>query len=301
MLIPANDSDEEILCSLTSGQSISLKPLLNKKVFKTRIIPLICKLYCVRDLRIRLMLLQYLPNYAPLLSKPCLRQLVLPQILVAMKDSNDELVSLTFKAISLLVDIFGASVVLGPRLKLFSSGIPKRQEFKEDGHTSALVNPIISETIDLDTDMDKVVDQSNGWSQKSSNSEDNQMVIVVNSETALETNNQIEGNTNFSSISCEKSSKIKRNSNIRNDFDIKELDFKIESNEIDSLFSDMEPVFKFSQNNNLILKCWTPLRIQSTLPLCLQQMKTIQKRSDGLIQNGIISGTEKTISGKEWQ
>jgi len=254
-LIPANDSDEQMDYVLTSGEMISLKPLLNKKVFKTRIIPLICKLYCIRDLRIRSLLLQYLPNYASFISTACLRQLVLPQILIAMKDTNDELVALTFKAISHLVTIFGANVVLGPRLKLFTNGIPKH--YINDGtEVESVTSSDIRESPEVDQIDDHTIAQNqlNGWTETETASESNGNIgisvetLETNSDNKSDIPREVEKSVNAMTVKAlpKKSTPL-----LQNDFDIKELDFKFEDNEIDNLFSDMEPVFKFG-NKHLI-------------------------------------------------
>ena len=253
VLIPGSDSSEEMLCTLTSGQSISLKPLLRQKVFRTRIIPLICKLYCVRDLRIRLLLLQYLPNYAPFISKSCLRQLILPQILLAMKDSNDELVSLTFRSISLLVDIFGASVVLGPRLRLFTNGIPKVYSSSEDLNVKPLDLNISESSVPNNLSKERgnyEFKEKFECNSLTSNASERSSVSDEESQFGHNDQSQVESEVKPSDTKPEiASSKTKRYANIRNDLDIKELDFNLESNQIDDLFSDMEPVFKFNKNN----------------------------------------------------
>ncbi|CAG2107246.1 unnamed protein product [Medioppia subpectinata] len=229
MLIPANDSDEEMQYVLTCGETITLRPLMNKKVFKTRMIPLICKLYCIRDLRI-----------------------LLPQILIAMKDSNDELVSLTFKAISHLITIFGANVVLGPRLKLFTNGIPKHNYANNEGsEVESLVGSDTPESLIVDKSDVKIIAQ-NGWSETDGLSESNGKTSIsvetleTQSDNKTDMNKEVEKQSNGVKVKTIAKKDIPL---IRNDFDIKELDFKVENNEIDDLFSDMEPVFKFGKKH----------------------------------------------------
>ncbi len=264
ILIPAYNESEEMLYELTSGESITLRPLLNKNIFKMQIIPLICKMYCVRDLQIRLLLLQYLPNYAKLISKGCFRQFILPQILLGIKDSNDELVSLTFKAMSHLVNIFGSSLVLGQRVKLFSSGIPKINQLNDGLGVEPIVNNINSESVMLQTispdgreNVTKVMvrndfDGWDDWEQDSSNNEViNENINKTMSDSLQTQTMNISNNSKNNDLSTSITPKANtiRNNTIRNDLDIKELDFKLENNEIDILFSDMEPVFKFGKHS----------------------------------------------------
>jgi len=258
ILIPAYNENEEILYELTSGESITLRPLLNKNVFKMQIIPLICKMYCVRDLQIRLLLLQYLPNYAPLISKACLRQFILPQILLGIKDTNDELVSLTFKSLSHLINIFGASFVLGARVKLFSSGIPKLNELSNELFVESIANTTIAKSVTLQRsspdgreNITKIetlneFDDWGDWGQDSGNTNDNKTI-----NDSLQTEQTIEV-VKYKSDNTLNPLQNKTNGNInkiRNDLDIKELDFKLDNNEIDVLFSDMEPVLKFCKHD----------------------------------------------------
>ncbi|KPM07273.1 Protein kinase-like protein 15 [Sarcoptes scabiei] len=114
---------------LTNGATIKLCPLIDDKNFTECIMPHIINLYFVHDLRVRMLLLQFLPHYGPLISKNCLRKILLPQILLGIKDSDSELVALTFRAIAILIDIFGAIPVLGGgsnRAKYFSSDTTDR-------------------------------------------------------------------------------------------------------------------------------------------------------------------------------
>ena len=56
---------------------------------------------------------------------PVLEEDILPQLLLGMKDTNDELVTATLKALSELVPILGARTVVGKnRRKIFVDGTP---------------------------------------------------------------------------------------------------------------------------------------------------------------------------------
>src|SRR5699024_376480 len=76
--------------TLTNGQVVRLRPLIEPTIFRHSIIPHITKLYCVHDCAIRMLLLQYLPHYGRLIPRSHLRKIILPQILLAIKDSNSE-------------------------------------------------------------------------------------------------------------------------------------------------------------------------------------------------------------------
>lgn len=103
---------------LTNGDEICLKssPLISSGLYKCQMVPLLEQLFCVHDHNIRVLLLQYLPHYVNLLVPLTrLRKLIMPQILLAIKDSSDELVALTFQALAILVKQFGVAAVMGSK------------------------------------------------------------------------------------------------------------------------------------------------------------------------------------------
>lgn len=110
--------------------------------FQTFLVPKLLEIFCVRDAQIRLLLLQHFANFAKCFTKEQLQMHILPevklilksvkkklnmklQLLVAIKDTNDHLVSVTLRTLAELVPILGASVVIGgKRAKLFNDGRP---------------------------------------------------------------------------------------------------------------------------------------------------------------------------------
>lgn len=81
--------------------------------------PKITQLFLVRDVQIRLILLDYFSAYINYFnSKEVLRDQILPQLLLGIKDTNDELVAATLKSLSELIPILGSSVVIG-KLPIF--------------------------------------------------------------------------------------------------------------------------------------------------------------------------------------
>ncbi|OTF72617.1 Protein kinase-like protein [Euroglyphus maynei] len=120
-----SQSNEENRYILTNGETITLSPFIDEQSFRDGIIPHIIKLYCVHDYKIRMLLLKYLPHYGSCISKTCLKKILLPQILLGIKDSDKELVALTFRAVASLIDLFGVRDVLGGsnRIKYFTTGV----------------------------------------------------------------------------------------------------------------------------------------------------------------------------------
>ena len=61
-----------------------------------------------------------------IIEEQCLKKILLPQILLGIKDLDKELVSLTFRSIATLIDLFGVCDVLGGsinRIRYFSTNV----------------------------------------------------------------------------------------------------------------------------------------------------------------------------------
>uniref|UniRef100_A0A6B2EGV2 Protein kinase domain-containing protein n=1 Tax=Phlebotomus kandelakii TaxID=1109342 RepID=A0A6B2EGV2_9DIPT len=91
------------------------------------IIPKLKQVFCVHDVQIRLILLEHFHKFMSLFSEEDLTGLILPQLLLGIKDTNDILVSMTLRCLADLVAILGATVVIGKnRSRLFADGRPQR-------------------------------------------------------------------------------------------------------------------------------------------------------------------------------
>ncbi|XP_055642118.1 protein-associating with the carboxyl-terminal domain of ezrin [Toxorhynchites rutilus septentrionalis] len=100
--------------------------LFAAKTFSAYIIPKIKQVFCVQDAQIRLTLLEYFPAYVDFFSKEELKEHVLPQLLLGIKDTNDVLVAKTLLCLADLVPILGSAVVIGGnRSKIFADGRPQ--------------------------------------------------------------------------------------------------------------------------------------------------------------------------------
>lgn len=100
--------------------------LFAAKIFSAYIIPKLKQVFCVQDAQIRLTLLEYFPAYVDFFSKEDLKEHILPQLLLGVKDTNDVLVSKTLLCLADLVPILGSAVVIGGnRSKIFADGRPQ--------------------------------------------------------------------------------------------------------------------------------------------------------------------------------
>ncbi|GAB0090573.1 protein-associating with the carboxyl-terminal domain of ezrin [Sergentomyia squamirostris] len=91
------------------------------------IIPKLKQVFCVHDVQIRLILLEHFHKFMSLFAEEDLTGIILPQLLLGIKDTNDILVSMTLRCLADLISILGATVVIGKnRSRLFADGRPQR-------------------------------------------------------------------------------------------------------------------------------------------------------------------------------
>lgn len=108
------------------SNSASITPIFSPETFTKYVAPKIKQLFLVRDVQIRLVLLEYFAAYMDhFQSKDELTKHILPQLLLGIKDTNDQLVAATLRCLADLVAILGSSVVIGSnRCRIFSDGKP---------------------------------------------------------------------------------------------------------------------------------------------------------------------------------
>lgn len=117
VLQPRNDCE---------SNSASVTPIFSPETFTKFVAPKIKQLFLVRDVPIRLVLLEYFAAYMDYFdSKEDLTKQILPQLLLGIKDTNDQLVAATLRCLADLVPILGSSVVIGSnRCRIFADGKP---------------------------------------------------------------------------------------------------------------------------------------------------------------------------------
>ena len=111
---------------------ISIEPFMDLNKYRTFVIPRILNLLTMHSTQIRLVLLEYFPFYIGHINdNQSLHYEILPELLVGLKDTNDELVSLTLSCLSIIVKVLGSQIVIGRRTtkenrqSIFSNNLPK--------------------------------------------------------------------------------------------------------------------------------------------------------------------------------
>jgi len=85
-------------------------------------------MFCIRDVSIRLLLLSHFSSFVHVFEADELKNHILPELLVGIKDTNDDLVCATLRALADIVPILGAATVIGGnRGKLFADGRPNKK------------------------------------------------------------------------------------------------------------------------------------------------------------------------------
>ena len=167
----------------------STKGFMSENMFKEHVVPQFLKLLQSRSIDTRLLLLSHFKPILPYIPKKDISKVLLPKLLTGLRDTNDDIVSLTFHCLGDLVPYLGSSrVVGGSRRCVFVETRPRNQSsissLSHGGESSYFAE--VDETDDTDSENESLTSRGNKKSEKRQSKLKGHRILQVHKKSASE-------------------------------------------------------------------------------------------------------------------